>query len=235
MTEEAKAITEIAKTTGKAIDGASRIGKFMARFITGPLDQLSGISEDRFKFMRWERQVRLMDRANALLAARGMQTATRSVPLNIAVPILQAGSLEESDELQDIWTNMLVNAADESVDVQFRRAFISIAEDLTFLDKQVLERIYSTSAIGNIDDSISLHGLPTQLIVLSSPVDKETEASPIDLQVEVSLGNLVRLGIIQYGQYTGEHYDLYRCLRRTSLGTEFMKAIQGSTHTAMPA
>jgi hypothetical protein len=133
MTDEAKAAAEIAKTTGKAIDSASKFGEFMARFIAGPLEQLSGIAEDMFKFMRWERQVRLIGRADELLQARGMTSATRAVALKIAVPILQAGSLEESNELQDLWANMLVNAADESVDMQFRRAFISIAEDLTYL------------------------------------------------------------------------------------------------------
>ena len=59
---------------------------------------------------------------------------------------------------------MLVNAADESVDVLFRRAFISIA-DLTYLDKQVLERIYSPSLNVN-SNALSLSGLATELVVL---------------------------------------------------------------------
>lgn len=205
----------------------------MARFISGPLEQLSGIAEDNFKFMRWERQVRLMDRANTILKARGMTAATRAVPLNIAVPILQAGFLEENNELQDIWANMLVNAADESVDVQFRRAFISIAEDLTYLDKQVLECIYSTSLNVNNDVAISVQGLPMQPLVLESPVNKETESAPVDLQVEVSLGNLSRLGMIEVGRYMGDDFDSFRCIYRTSLGREFMKAIQEKPQTVI--
>ena len=235
MTDEAKAAAEIAKTTGKAIDSASKLGGFMSRFITGPLEQLSGIAEDHFKFMRWERQVRLMERADLVFQARGMSVATRAVPLNIAVPILQAGSLEENNELQDIWANMLVNAGDSSVDVQFRHAFISMAEDLTYLDKQVLECIYSTSLVGNKDVAISVHGLPKQLLVLRSPVDKQREASPINLQVEVSLGNLARLGMIEFGQYMGDDFDSCRCIHRTSLGAEFMKAIQERPRSDMTA
>jgi hypothetical protein len=226
MTDEAKAVAEIAKTTGKAIDSASKFGGFMARFITRPLEQLSGIAEDQFKFMRWERQARLMDRADAVLQARGMTAATRPVPLNIAVPILQAGSLEENNELQDVWANMLVNAADESVDVQFRRAFISIAEDLTYLDKQMLECIYSAFQSDDKGLAISVHGLPGQLLILGSTVDEEIEASSIDLQAEVSLGNLARLGMVQFGQHMGDNFGQYRCIHRTSLGIEFMKAIQ---------
>lgn len=235
MTDEAKAVGEIAKTTGKAIDVSSRFGGFMARFVTGPLEQLSGIAEDKFKFMRWERQLRLMDRADAVLKSRGMTAPTRAVPLNIAIPILQAGSLEESNELQDLWANMLVNAADESVDVLFRCAFISIAEDLTYLDKQVLERIYSPSLNVNSNDAISLQGLPQELVVFRSPVDKEREARPIDLQIEISQGNLARLGIITLGSYMGDSYDSYRCIHRTSLGSEFMKAIQDRPSTTLTA
>lgn len=37
MEEEAKAVQEVAKTTGKAIDAAREAGGFIARFVAGPL------------------------------------------------------------------------------------------------------------------------------------------------------------------------------------------------------
>jgi hypothetical protein len=59
-------------------------------------------------------------------------------------------------------------------------------------------------------------------LVLRSPVDKELEASPIELQVAISLGNLDRLGMVEFGQYMGDDFDTYSCIRRTSFGTEFI-------------
>ena len=222
MTDEAKAVAEVAKATGKVLDVAAMLGGFLSRFVSAPLDQLSGIAEDRLKFMRWERQVTLVSKAESILESRGMTQATRAVPLNIAIPILQAGSLEENDELQDIWANMLVNAGDVSVEIQFRRAFISIAEDLTYLDKEVLECIYSDLH----QDAISLRGLPNAHIVLRVPIDQEKETLRLDRSVEISIQNLARLGIISVGDYMGDDYESYKCIYQTSLGSEFMKAIQ---------
>jgi hypothetical protein len=222
MTDEAKAVGEVAITTGKALDVAAKLGGYLSRFVSAPLEQLSGMAEDRLKFMRWENQVRLLSKAESIQESRGMIQATRPVPLNIAIPILQAGSLEENDELQDIWANMLVNAGDVSVDIQFRRAFISIAEDLTFLDKKMLECIYSDLH----QDAISLRGLPNAHIVLRVPIDQEKETCQLDRSVEISIQNLARLGIISVGDYMGDDYDSYKCIYQTSLGSEFMKAIQ---------
>ncbi len=47
MEEESKAVQEVAKTTGKAIDAAREAGGFIARFIVGSLEQGMGIFEDR--------------------------------------------------------------------------------------------------------------------------------------------------------------------------------------------
>ena len=58
--ETAKAAQEVAKTTGKGIDAGLELGGFFARFTGGPLEQASGIVEDKLRYMRWERQVRLM-------------------------------------------------------------------------------------------------------------------------------------------------------------------------------
>ena len=50
MEEESKAIQEIAKTGGKAIDAVIEFGGFTARCIAGSLEQGLGIFEDRLKY-----------------------------------------------------------------------------------------------------------------------------------------------------------------------------------------
>ncbi|MCF7956217.1 MAG: hypothetical protein K9M75_10470, partial [Phycisphaerae bacterium] len=109
MTEETKAIKEtaiaaqeIAKTSGKAIDAGSKFGGFVAKYISGPLEQATGIVEDKFKYIRWERQQRLMLRAEDFMKEIGLASPTRPVPLKLAIPLLQGASMEEDDDLQDI-------------------------------------------------------------------------------------------------------------------------------------
>ncbi|WP_162559899.1 hypothetical protein [Methylobacterium radiodurans] len=109
--EEAKAVQEIAKASGKAIDASREAGGFIARFIEGPFAIASDIVQDRLRYARWERQQRLMVRAKEFLQEAGLTEPSRRLALNIAVPLLEAASLEENDELQDTWAKILVNAA----------------------------------------------------------------------------------------------------------------------------
>ncbi|MFZ3128241.1 MAG: hypothetical protein WA136_09515, partial [Rhodoferax sp.] len=97
MDEESKAVQEVAKTTGKAIDAAREAGGFIAKFISGPLEQGVGIFEDKLKYLRWERQIRYMQRAQELLKLSGLDSPTRAVPLKLAIPLMQGASLEEDN------------------------------------------------------------------------------------------------------------------------------------------
>ena len=47
--EGAKAVQEFAKAAGKAVDAIREVGKFLAKYINGPLDQASGIVKDYLK------------------------------------------------------------------------------------------------------------------------------------------------------------------------------------------
>ena len=111
ISETAKAVQEVAKTTGKAIDAGEKFGGFISRYIAGSIEQGTGIFEDKLKYMRWERQVRLMQRAEQLLKETGLSQPTRAIPLKLAIPLLEAASLEDDDYLQDLWARLLVNAA----------------------------------------------------------------------------------------------------------------------------
>jgi hypothetical protein len=108
MIDESKAIEEVAKTTGKAIDAGRELGGFLSKYVGGSIEQAMGIVEDKLKYLRWERQIRLTERANAFLTERGLPQPSRNVPLQIAIPLIQGASLEEDDWLQDKWAALLV-------------------------------------------------------------------------------------------------------------------------------
>lgn len=223
MTDESKAIGEVAKTSGKAIDAGRELGGFISKYVGGPLDQAMGIVEDKLKYLRWERQIRLMERANEFLSERGLQLPTRKVPMQIAIPIMQGGSIEEDDSLQDRWAALLVNAADESSDAEVRRAFISILEDLSPLDAIVLEKIYDFSAVPHDKNEVWTTNLPNHAL----GTKPEAEDLRPSTSVELSLGNLARLGLISSAMAWGG-MAILSCVHRTVLGHEFLRAIRHS-------
>lgn len=226
MTSESKAIEEVAKTTGKAIEAGRELGGFLSKYVGGSLEQAMGIVEDKLKYLRWERQIRLIERANNLLAAKGLPQPTRKVPLQIAIPLIQGGSLEEDDWLQDRWAALLVNAADAASHIEIRRAFISVLEDLTPLDALLLEKIYSSTATPDVESEIWTTFLPDH-VALEKP-NQENLRPPS--HIEISLANLARLGLITTAMTWGG-FAVFSCVHRTVYGREFLNAITSCSHT----
>ncbi len=216
MKEEAKAIQEIAKTTGKAIDASRELGGFLSRFIKGSAEQAAGIVEDKLKYMRWERQVRLIKRANGFLNEIGLRTPTKAVPLKIAIPIFQAASLEEDDYLQDLWAKLLVNAGDSERNVEIRRAYLSILEDLDPLGAKILHKIYSLSC--DTRKEIWTKNLPDE-VLYEKPHEEDLRPSP---DVEIAVENLVRLGCLNSAM-AWNNQALF-CVYPTVLGQRFVEA-----------
>lgn len=62
ISESAKAIQEVAKTTRTGIEATTKLGGFIAKVINELIEHVIGILSDRLRFMRWERQLRLRDR-----------------------------------------------------------------------------------------------------------------------------------------------------------------------------
>lgn len=188
--EEAKATKEIAKATGKAIDAGRELGKFISKFIAGPLEQGIGIFEDKLKYMRWERQVSFMEMASKTLANRGLTVPNRTVPMKIAIPLFQAAIVEDDDDLQSIWANLLVNAADKDSGVEVTRNFVSILQDISFVEVQILEKIYSITEAP--DDAFWTRDLPERVLT-ERPV--EDIGGPKE-EIALALSNLCRLGLL---------------------------------------
>jgi hypothetical protein len=178
-----------AKTTGKAIDAATY----------------------------WERRARLMDRGAEFLHQRGLAEPNRIVPMSILVPILQLGSMEEDNQLQDLWAQLFVNAADAESGVVVEPAFIGILQNLSARDAAILENIYSVS-VEHETQALIMYQLPEKVLTERLPVEIDP---PVDVQL--SLGNLDRLGLIDAAVMLGGGPST-RYAYQTVLGRAFMKA-----------
>ena len=94
-------------------------------------------------YVRWERTQRLWTRADVFLAENGLDAPTRLLPYKVGVPLIEAASLEEDDDLQDIWARLLANAADAESGVDVQRRFVTILQDFNRLEAQVLSMLAS--------------------------------------------------------------------------------------------
>jgi len=184
------------------------------------VEQASGIVGDWLTYVRWERQQRLMDRANEFMRERGVTVPSRAAPLKIAIPIMREGSLEEDDELQDIWARLLVNAADANSGIEVKHMFLSILKDCNSKDVRVLDKLYSFSE-EEARAGIWTTPLPDN-VILGTERPTGVEEFPSS-DVKLSLANLTRLCLIASSMAWGGGL-IFKQVYQTDLGREFVSA-----------
>ncbi len=222
VSETAKAVQEVAKVTGKAIDAGATFGGFISQYVAGSIEQGMGIFEDKLKYMRWERQVRLMQRAEQLLKETGLSQPTRVIPLKLAIPLLEAASLEDDDYLQDLWARLLVNGANGSSRVSLQRAYISTLEQLNTLEAIILQKIYSLPYEEMCHDGVEVGNLPSEVAVGKDDGKDDSLPEPSE-EVQLALANLARLGCIAIQRSWGGS-EIYKKVNPTLLGKSFIEA-----------
>jgi hypothetical protein len=218
--EVAKATKAVADASGKLIEASKSVGQFIARFIAGPLEQGMGIFEDRLKYMRWDRQLRLMKRAEEVIAERGYEMPSRAVPMKVAIPLFQGASMEEDDSLQDRWVNLLVNAAYVESGLEIRRAYIEILAQMDSMEAQILDKIYTLPFAETHTWGLITMWLPERAEIAT---EHNTRNIHPPEPVCAALANLVRLGCIKSpnmiigGEFLAQVYT-------TRLGRDFVAA-----------
>ena len=165
-----------AEATAEATKEGIQASRELAHFISGPFRELVGMFEDHLKVVRFERL---------------------KIPLSIAVPLLENATLEQNDDLQEIWARLLVNGGDASSGIELRRAFVSVLVEMTTLDVRNLTAIELASPVSPDGSSNAVWAckLPEEAI---SAYFRGVDAINNDPSVEVltSLSNLERLGCI---------------------------------------
>lgn len=219
--EIAGATKAIAELGAKGVEAATNFG----RVIAGPINELIGIVEDRVKFARWERQLALAHKAEEIMIARGMQSPTRELPLNFAVPLLTHALLEEDDDLQQTWAKMLINAGDAATEMELRTAYVEILAGMSAFDVKNLATLAKATLLLPPNSFASSRALST------IDLPNSTQEFPgyfglephISSQLGISLANLSRLGCaMPAGGSDGS--VLYSIMTVTDLGLALYKA-----------
>jgi hypothetical protein len=216
----AKATETAAGATKEGIQAS----RDLAHFIRGPAAEVVGMLEDYLKVVRFKRRIRLMDRVRNILAEKGMAGPTRKIPLNIGAPLLEIATLEEDDNLQEVWARLLVNGGDARSGTELRRAFVSVLAEMTSLDVQNLAQIDIATRLneGTASPGAWTYELPERAIQFDQTDGNRYNRDPSP-EVATSLSNLSRLGcVMPFGQVGTD--AKYRLLMLSPFGRAFIEA-----------
>jgi hypothetical protein len=160
--------------------------------IAGPAAEELGLTlRDRFRMFRFERQVHLLGRFRVI--CENARIDPKSVRIPLLFDILDRATLEEDDDLQELWANLLANAADPREVVRVRTTFPDI---LRHISKE--EAVYLGEMFGINEMATAYTGR-----AFLPQVDEEIEVSlPPKRLDDVSYDNLKRLGLITENEET---------------------------------
>lgn len=111
------------------------------RLFGGPVDQVGGMLEDGLKVRRILRQIKLYKKLQKKIEEGGFDP--QQIPDAIWVPSLQLASLEDNETLQEIWANLLANAADPRHINPVAPSFIGILRELSGREVKFLDTLFA--------------------------------------------------------------------------------------------
>jgi hypothetical protein len=201
---------EATEATANASRDAIQASRELGHFIRGPVGEVVGMLEDHLKVVRFERQVRLLDRVRNIFTEKGMDGPTRKIPLKIALPLLENATLEEDDDLQEVWARLLVNSGDANSGIEPRRAFGSVLAEMTARDVQNLAQIELAVKLNaeSASTGVWTYELPERAIPFVNGGPDRQNRNP-SAEVAISLSNLERLGCIISSNQTPVHKTYY--------------------------
>ena len=180
----AEAASEIAKTTGKAIDALSGVSGFFDRVFGGLVVDSVGLVADRVRLYRYERAIELSHAVERRLRLKGI-FETRPVPLKVALPLIEAATLEDDDDLRERWANLLESAMNPDAR-KVERSFVTILSELSSEDASFFEFIWSCLIEAGADHGMTVYA----------------RMFPDFNNSEISVRNMFRLGLLkQYVYY----------------------------------
>ena len=106
----------------------------------GAGEQIGGILTDEIAARRQIRRMYLFKKVQQAIENAGFEP--QRIPDNIWAPILQEASLQEDETLQDIWANLLANAADPRRATPVLPSFSSILREFTSREARLLDFVY---------------------------------------------------------------------------------------------
>lgn len=201
------------------IETATAVTIFFGGLLAPLPKPLVGMATDYLEVLRFEGRARLAERTQKFMSDRGLTAATRPVLPTFLVPLLECATIESDDDLQDRWARMLANAADANSKVEPRVAYIAMLKEMTPLDVLIMSTLHATVPAARWAH-LETYSLPSAAIVREKAGGEIKDPSP---DVEVSLGNLSRLGCLTPASVMGG-YDHFGLVKLTELGTRFVKA-----------
>ena len=139
-----KAATEVAKTTGKAIDAGEKGGRYLANIFREAIATYANAAADSAQGFRIRNRASVAIKTEKHLQALGLDESFLTIEERAAIPLVAALSLESDSDLQELWAAYISNAVDpQNTSIGITALITHAISKLEPEDKTVLDRLFA--------------------------------------------------------------------------------------------
>jgi hypothetical protein len=139
LEEEAKAVQEVAKTTGKALDIIKGSCRYLVDIFGESFKHLGGTVADWARYYRYRNFLLIADKVAEIHRTRHLTGKPVPIPPQYALPLIEGASLEYEDSIQDLWAGLIANVTDPDRKFNLKKVYIEILRSLEPLDAKILQ------------------------------------------------------------------------------------------------
>lgn len=136
ITKHIPEVVSVAKVAAASIPFTS----IVKRMLGDASDEVAKQLADEIKVYRYGRSLKLLEKAERMAQEAGF--TPKAVPIKLLFPLLEGASLEEDENLHDMWASLLANAASPDDAEKVRPGFIAILRELAADEAALLNWMY---------------------------------------------------------------------------------------------
>jgi hypothetical protein len=208
MTDEAKAVGELAKLGQEIVKATGGAGRYLADILASVPQDLIGLAGGDWLRHKRERNLATLF-LNTHRHLEAIEDARKSDPSpSLLLPLLEAAKDEDREELQALWAALLASAMLDG-GKRVRRAFFDTVRQMEPMDAKFLWEFYRLEEQGRPLEALSQEPMWIILHRLLVP------SSFTDDEFTVSAESLIGLKCIQTGKLTSFGKALLRACQAT--------------------
>jgi hypothetical protein len=185
-------------------------GEFLGKAFGPAIEAAGGLLGDQLRYWRARNLDRLAEKWRRHLQARGIDPSTaKSLSFSDAYRALDAASMEEDDDVQDLWARLLAGAMDPCRPTKIKKVYIDLLKSIGVAEALFLDLI--NFARMNIT-SLTI----TEAEELAARVEEYSAERWSRLSVseqKTAIQNLIRLRCIAYNPRRPRLMSLFRTVR----------------------
>ncbi|WP_276391505.1 Abi-alpha family protein [Eudoraea chungangensis] len=182
--------------------------KFVSKLFGASIKEWGELFADNVRFRRVKNQIKIFNKTRELLDKNGLEP--RELNLKTLVPLIEKSSIEEEEELQDKWVNLIANIA-TTAENGLEPRLINTLSSLSSLEAKILDFIHEEFYVKRQLELARLMNSPykregktyreedvklNDVTILSSAVKKNFNLS--EEFTKIYIDNLESLGLLRY-------------------------------------